>query len=145
MREQSWEGFRTVLYLLLAMAVLAGLVGGIGMMGTMSINVVERRREIGVMRATGARSAEIAGIFVGEGVLLGVLSWLLAIPLSHPGARLLSDVIGQEMTDLALDFTYSIGGIVLWLTIVIVLSALASLWPALSATRVSVREALAYE
>jgi putative ABC transport system permease protein len=145
MREQSWEGFRTVLYLLLAMAVLAGLVGGIGMMGTMSINVVERCREIGVMRATGAGSAEIARIFVGEGVLLGVLSWLLAIPFSYPGARLLSDVIGQEMTDLALDFTYSTGGMVLWLTIVIALSALASLWPALSATRVSVREALAYE
>jgi putative ABC transport system permease protein len=144
-REQEWEGFKTVVYLLLAMAALAGLVGGISMMGTMSINVVERRREIGVMRATGAGSNAIAGIFVGEGVLLGVLSWLIAMPLSFPGAYLLNVVIGRELMNVPLDSAYSIEGTLLWLGVVIVISALASLWPALDATRVSVREALAYE
>jgi putative ABC transport system permease protein len=144
-RESEWEGFRTIFYLLLTMAVLSALVGGIGIMGTMSINVVERRREIGVMRATGARSAAIAQIFVGEGMLLGVLSWLLAIPLSLPGGRLLSDVIGRKMIQLPLDHTYSVGGMLLWLAIAIALSTLASLWPALRAAQVSVREALAYE
>ena len=44
-----------------------------------------------------------------------------------------------------LDFRYSVGGLVLWLVIVTVLSAIASLWPALRATQVSVRETLAYE
>jgi putative ABC transport system permease protein len=145
MREQEWEGFKTVFYLLLAMAVLAALVGGIGMMGTMSINVVERRREIGVMRANGAGSTAIAGIFVSEGVLLGMLSWLIAVPLSLPGARFLNGVIGRELMNVPLDFTYSVEGTLLWLGTVIVISTLASLWPALGATRVSVREALAYE
>jgi ABC-type lipoprotein release transport system permease subunit len=46
---------------------------------------------------------------------------------------------------LPLDFSYSMGAVLLWLAIVLVLSALASLWPALRATQVSVREALAYE
>ena len=145
MREQEWEGFKTVVHLLLAMAALSSLVGGIGLMGTMSINVIERRREIGVMRATGATSATIAGIFCSEGMVLGALSWLLAVPLSYPGARLLSDVVGNELLNFPLEFSYSFGGMLLWLVIAMIISAVASLWPALSAARVSVREALAYE
>ena len=144
-REDRRGGFDIVLYLLLAMAFLAAVVGGLGMMSTMSINVLERRREIGVMRATGATSSAVAAIFVVEGVLLGVLSWLFAVPLSVPLARLLSDVIGEELMYTSLEFTYSMSGMMFWLLTVIVLSALSSLGPALQATRVSVREALAYE
>jgi putative ABC transport system permease protein len=106
--------------------------------------VVERTREIGVMRANGATSAAITGIFVVEGVILGVLSWLLALPFSYPGGQLFSDLVGQTM-NLPFGYSYSVGGMMVWLAIVVALSALASLWPALRATRVSVREALAYE
>jgi putative ABC transport system permease protein len=144
-QQQSKGGFDIVTYLMLAMATLAAVVGSIGLMSTMSINVVERRREIGVMRATGAESSTIAGIFVIEGVLLGVLSWLFAAPLSYPISRVFSNVIGNMIFSVPLDYSYSIFGLLLWLTIVVVLSALASLWPALGATRISVRESLAYE
>ena len=109
------------------------------------MNVVERTREIGVMRAIGACSRTIVGMFVAEGVLIGGLSWLLAVPLSVPGARLFSDLIGEVVLAMPLDFVYSAGGMVLWLLIVVVLSALASLWPALRAAQLSIREALAYE
>jgi putative ABC transport system permease protein len=143
-RASTWEQFTPILYILLVMALLAAVVGSIGLMGTMSINVVERTREVGVMRAIGATSLAIAGIFVVEGVLVGVLSWLLAVPFSYPGGRLFSDLVGQTM-HVPFDYSYSVGGVAAWLSIVIVLSALASLWPALRATRVSVREALAYE
>jgi putative ABC transport system permease protein len=143
-RVSAREQFAPILYLLLVMALLAATVGSIGLMGTMSINVVERTREIGVMRANGATSAAIAGIFVVEGVILGVLSWLLALPFSYPGGQLFSDLVGQTM-NLPFGYSYSLGGMMAWLVIVVTLSALASLWPALRATRVSVREALAYE
>jgi putative ABC transport system permease protein len=144
-REQNMASFDVITYLMLAMAILAAIVGSAGLMSTMSINVVERGREIGVMRAIGAASPAVAGIFVVEGVLIGVLSWLLAVPLSYPGARVFSHLVGVTLMELPLDFRYSIDGLVLWLGVVVVLSALASLWPALRATRVSVREALAYE
>jgi putative ABC transport system permease protein len=119
------------------LAVLSTTVGvlALGMIFGMS----------GVMRAIGAVSPAVAGIFVSEGVFLGVLSWLLAVPLSYPSARLFSDVVGDTVVELPLDFGYSMVGVVLWLVIVVVLSTLASLWPALRATKVSVREALAYE
>jgi putative ABC transport system permease protein len=93
----------------------------------------------------GASSPSIVAIFVTEGVLLGLISWLLAVPLSVPCAKLFTDVIGQTVVGFGLDFEYAVGGVAIWLVIVVVLSALASLWPALKATRVSVRETLAYE
>ena len=143
--QESQASFGVLIYLLLAMAVLVATVGGIGLASTMSINVVERRREIGVMRAIGASSWAIAGMFVVEGVFVGALSWLLAVPLSIPSARLFSDLIGEAVIKLPLEFAYATGGMLLWLGIVAALSALASLWPALKATQISVREALAYE
>ena len=145
LREQTKAQFDTITYLMLAMAVLAAAVGSVGLMSTMSINVVERRREIGVMRAIGATSASILGIFITEGVFVGILSWLLAIPLSYPGARVFSNVVGDTLFQMPLDFDYPVGGVVGWLVIVVVLSALASLWPSLQATQVSVWESLAYE
>ena len=71
--------------------------------------------------------------------------WLLALPLSYPGALAFSKMVGDTLMGTPLDFDYSIAGALLWLIIVVFLSALASLWPAWSATRVSVRAALAYE
>jgi putative ABC transport system permease protein len=144
-REQNRATFGIMMSLLLSMAALAAIVGSIGLASTMSINVVERSREIGVMRAVGATSVAIASIFVVEGVMLGSLSWLFAVPISLPGSRVFSDVLGSAVLNFPLEFMYSTNGMALWLVIVVMLSAVASLWPALRATRVSVREALAYE
>jgi len=144
-REQFRSGFDILIYLMLAMTLLAAAVGGIGLMTTMSINVVERRREIGMMRAIGATSPAIVGVFVGEGIVVGMLSWLAAVLLSYPTARATSDAVGYPFMGAPLDFCYSTIGVVLWLVAVIVLSAATSLWPAFQATRVSVQEALMYE
>lgn len=142
---ESQASFGMFTSLLLAMTVLVAVVGGLGLMGALSITVVERTREIGVMRAIGGTSLAIAGTFVAEGAALGALSWLLAVPLSYPGALVFSQVIGRTVVNVPLDFVYSAKAMLLWLGIVVALSALASAWPALRAARVSVREALAYE
>jgi putative ABC transport system permease protein len=144
-KQRVQKQFDLITTLMLVMAILAAVVGSIGLMSTMSINVVERGREIGVMRAIGARSPTIAGIFVAEGVLVGVLSWLFAVPISYPGAQVFSKQVGITVFEFPLDFCYPVSGLLLWLAIVVVLSTLASLWPALRAAKVSVREALAYE
>jgi putative ABC transport system permease protein len=142
-RKSNEYQFNLLVNILLTMAVLAAVVGSLGLAGTMSINVVERGREIGLMRAIGAASPTVAGIFVGEGLLLGILSWLLAIPLSIPGGLLLTGALSAAI--MPLDFAFSVQGTLAWLGIVSVLAVFASLWPALRATRISVRESLAYE
>lgn len=144
LRQTLNMAFDTLAYLLGAMAFLAAVVGSMGLVGTLSINVVERMRGVGVMRAIGAVSSDVFAVFLGEGVSLGVLSWLLAVPLSYPCARAFGNAIGSTF-GAPLDFDYSLPSVLIWLVLVIVLSVLASLWPAWRATRVSVREALAYE
>ncbi len=144
-RQSNKMIFNAIIYLMLAMAVLAAVVGSIGLMSTMAVNVVERRREIGVMRAVGASSVTMISIFLVEGVLVGVLSWLLAVPLSYPAALLFNNMVSSTLFNISLDFQYSMGAVVAWLGLVVVLSGLASLWPSLQATQVSVREALSYE
>ena len=81
-RENAINQFGIVTSMLYGLAMIVALVGGIGLMGSLSISVVERTREIGVMRAIGARSRTIMGMLVMEGVLQGVLSWLVAIPIA---------------------------------------------------------------
>ena len=133
------------MYLLLTMTLLAAIVGSIGLMGTISINVVERTREIGVMRSIGATAFAVIRLFIGEGIVMGVLSWLIALPLSYPAAQALGNMVGNLLLRAPLDFAYSMEGAVNWLLIVIGQSALASLLPGLRAAQMSVRETLAYE
>lgn len=137
--------FDAVVALLLVMAVLLALVGGLGLMGTMSINVLERTREIGVLRAIGASSRGVAQVFIREGIAIGLLSWLMGAALAVPMTRALDATAGNAMMGMPLSYSYSMPGLWIWLAAVILLSMLASYVPARNATRLTVREVLAYE
>jgi putative ABC transport system permease protein len=139
------ERFNIITVILMIMSFLLATVGSLGLVGTMSINVLERRREIGVMRAIGASTRSVLRIFVAEGILIGVISWMGALVLSQPMSRILSRVVGMTFAKLPLSYIYDWRAPFLWLTIVILVSALASLWPARNAAHITVREALAYE
>jgi putative ABC transport system permease protein len=144
-RAQVESQFNVLVAFLLIMAVLLAVVGGIGLMGTMSLNVLERIREIGVMRAIGASDGAVLRIVIVEGILIGLLSWLVAIVVALPLSKMLSDTVGISILESQLNYTFSTGGTVIWLVVVTVLSALASILPARSASRITVREVLAYE
>jgi putative ABC transport system permease protein len=144
--KQNIEGmFYIVLALLVIVAIVLALVGGLGLMGTMSINVLERTREIGVMRAVGAATWAILKIILFEGIFIGTLSWLIGTLIAMPLSKLISDSVGRLLFSSALDYTFSISGTLLWLAMIMVLGAGASLLPAISAARLTVREVLAYE
>jgi len=106
--------------------------------------VMERRREIGVMRAIGASSWTIARLFIGEGLILGWLSWLIALPLSIPAGKGMVEAIGAAF-QIDIIYNYTLVGAVLWFLIITVLSIIASWLPAHGASRISVRESLAYQ
>ena len=137
--------FNILIMLLAIMAIVIAVVGGIGLSGVLSLSVMERRREIGVMRAIGASSGRVAGIFIGEGILLGLLSWLLAIPLGIPAAYYMTTQGLALVLNLELIYHFTPFGPLYWLAIVIVLGLIASWLPARSAARLSVRESLAYQ
>jgi putative ABC transport system permease protein len=144
-RETVEFQFNIIVVFLAVMAVLLALVGGLGLTGTMSINVMERTREIGVMRAVGASDGSVMGIVLVEGVFVGLISWVLGSLLAYPMGKLLSDAVGIAFMEAPLTYSFSTNGAIIWLFTVIVIAALASLIPAWNASRLSVRETLAYE
>jgi putative ABC transport system permease protein len=87
---QILNNFDIIIKMLAAMAVIIALVGSIALSGVLSLNVRERTREIGVMRAIGASSRSIARLFISEGLVLGLLSRLIALPLSLPAGYLMT-------------------------------------------------------
>ena len=145
----QWRDFLATDYsiatnFLLSMAVLLAAVGGLTLMGTMSLNVIERTREIGVMRAIGASDSSIRGLVVGEGLVVAAAGWLLAAPFSPLAGLALSDAFGQAFLHVPLVYRYSWAGLGLWLVLVLLVAALSSLLPAWNASRLTVREVLAY-
>ena len=140
----SSDGFAIILNLLAVMAVVIALVGGVGLSGVLSLSVLERRREIGVMRAIGASNWQVIRLFVGEGMLLGVMSWVIALPLSIPLAYFFSTFALSFALDQQLVYRFTPAGAIIWLVIIMVLAIIASALPARGASKISVRESLAY-
>ncbi len=143
-RRQSEGSFSVITSMLLALATIVAGVGAIGLMGALSIAVVERTKEIGVLRAIGARSPTIMGMFVMEGMLQGLMSWGLSVLISLAFSRPMSNLLGDTIFKLPLDYRYNWQAVGIWLAVILVLSVLASIAPARSATRISVRDSLAY-
>ncbi len=134
-----------LVYFMLVMATLIAIVGGLGLMGTMSINVLERTREIGVMRAIGASNGDIQAIVITEGMVIGLLSWAISILISVPITNVLCYGVGMAILTAPMPVVYGATGVIAWLIFTIVLGTLASALPARRASRLTVRDTLAYE
>jgi putative ABC transport system permease protein len=112
---------------------------------TININVLERTREIGIMRAVGASTYSLTSIIVIEGMIIGVLSWLISMILAWPLSKFVCYYFGMIFFKSPLEFAVSTFGFVLWLVIVLIFAALASLYPSSKASKMSVIDALSYE
>jgi len=137
--------FNFLIFFLLAMAVMVAVVGGLGLAGTMSLNVMERTREIGIMRSIGANDSAIEKLVLIEGSLVGLISFLLSIPISIPITFGFCYAIGNAFFGRTLVFTVVPIGWFIWFVIVSVIALIASYLPARSASRMSISETLSYE
>jgi len=145
LKEISANGLDLLTTVLLLLSGLIAAVGAIGLMGTMSMNVLERTREIGVMRAIGAGDRQIMNIVLVEGMLIGLISWVLSALAALPISRLLANTINYALFGAQAPLTFAPWSLLVWLGIVLVLSTLASVLPARTAARLTIREVLAYE
>jgi len=137
--------FSVVVTFMAVMAVLIAVVGGLGLMSTMSINVMERTREIGVMRALGASNGAIQAIVIVEGVVIGLVSWAISIIVSLPITGVLTVGVGMAILSVPMAPSYDPSGIFVWLIFTLLLSVVSSSLPAGRASRLTIRDTLAYE
>ncbi|MFL7867272.1 MAG: ABC transporter permease, partial [Anaerolineales bacterium] len=143
--DKSLESLDILVTFLLIMALLTASVGSMGLTGTMSMNVLERTREIGIMRSIGAKDSVIMRTVIAEGMVIGLISFALAVILSIPFTYLLSTIISVTIFETPIKVVFTFMGYGIWIALVLVLSALASIVPAQNAARLTIREVLAYE
>ncbi|MGZ9235096.1 MAG: ABC transporter permease [Anaerolineales bacterium] len=143
--DTAVESLDTLVVFLLIMAILTAIVGSMGLTGTMGMNVLERTREIGIMRAIGADDRAVMRTVIAEGVFIGTISFGLAVLLSIPFTYLLSTIVSLAVFQTPIDVVFTYTGYAIWLGLVLALSALASILPARNAARLTIREVLAYE
>jgi putative ABC transport system permease protein len=143
--DTASESLDTLVVFLLIMAVLTAIVGSMGLTGTMSMNVLERTREIGITRAIGADDRAVMRTVIAEGVVIGMISFALAILLSIPFTYLLSTIVSLAVFETPIAVHFTVEGYAIWLGLVLVLSAVASILPARNAATMTIREVLAYE
>ncbi|MCC7188266.1 MAG: ABC transporter permease [Anaerolineales bacterium] len=143
--DTAVESLDTLVVFLLIMAILTAVVGSMGLTGTMGMNVLERTREIGIMRAIGADDRAVMRTVIAEGIVIGSISFVLAVILSIPFTYLLSTIVSLAIFQSAIDVVFTYQGYAIWFALVLILSTVASIIPARNAARLTIREVLAYE
>ena len=147
--EELLKSFGTILNIITAflsgIAAISLLVGGIGIMNTMYTSVVERTREIGVMKAIGARNKDIMLIFLIESGLLGLVGGILGVLLGMGAGKLVEFIalksLGTDLLRVAFPAYLIIG----CLGFAFLIGAVSGTFPAWKASKTNVIEALRYE
>ncbi len=142
--ESSKAHMGPLVTIMLAIAIAMGIVGGIGLASTMGANVLDRTRELGVMYAIGARPGAVRRSVVAEGVLIGLVGCLVALPPALGLIALVGNGLGNVMMDGPIPYRVSLPSIGIWVVISTLGAALATDAAATRASRITVREALAY-
>ncbi len=139
------EHLVVILAFLMLMAVLVAAVGGLALASVVSINVMERSREIGIMRAIGASTGAILQVIMAEGLVIGLLSWVVAVAVARPLSVTVGNFAGWLFVRSDLAHVFSSGAMWGWLGLIVIISLAASFFPAWTAARLTVREVVAYE
>lgn len=130
--------------MLLAMAALMVTVGMLGLASTMGTNVLERTREIGVMKTIGATPRQIARLVVSEALLVGVASWVAALALAVPLTALVGKTVGTLAFRVRLPLVIDPSAVLAWLALAAFVAVIATLLPARRASRLTVWGALGH-
>ena len=137
--------------MLIAIASIALIVASIGIMNTMLTSVMERTREIGIMKAIGAENKDVMLIFIIEGVIVSTIGGIIGIALGIFGSQGLAEILSMQGTagggpsNMTLMPVITIGAIALAVGVSLIVGVLSSLYPAWKAARMSPIEAVRYE
>ncbi|OFY51012.1 MAG: hypothetical protein A2W85_05245 [Bacteroidetes bacterium GWF2_41_31] len=143
-----YDHLNIILSTILILSFLVLLVSAVGMASATGINISERTREIGIMRAIGATPKKIYSLFTAEGMIISMGSVLLGLLLAIPLSSVAAVFFGRLMLGDQAILQYAFSQTGFWITLIVTVSFgwIASRMPAKNAvTKISTREALTYE
>ncbi len=137
--------------MLVAIASIALIVASIGIMNTMLTSVMERTREIGIMKAIGAENKDVMSIFIIEGMIVSAIGGLIGVFLGVFGSQALAEILSMQgsmgggPSGMSLSPVITLTSVGLAIGVSLVVGVLSSLYPAWKAARMSPIEAVRYE
>ena len=134
-REQQQLVFQIVM---ICIAGISLLVGGIGIMNIMLATVLERTREIGIRRAIGARQRDIVRQFLIEAVMISILGGLIGIAAGFGGSKIIAAIAGWATVVTVISIIVSFG-------VSVFIGLLFGIYPAIQAAKLDPIEAIRYE
>ena len=141
-RQFAGNQFRPVIGTLAGLAAMIATVGVIGLSGALATGVMQRTREIGVLRSIGAPGAAIFRLFLLEGIFHAIGAWLLTVPLAYFSAAPIAAALGETMLGIKLDYNFAWPAVAAWLLIICAMAAIAAYLPARKAASLTVGECL---
>ena len=141
--QQDQSKYSIIYILLDLVAIIVAVVGAIGLSNTLAMSVLERRREIGILRSMGATSRKVAQVFWTEGTALGIFSWILALIIGFPVAY--GFVLLQGNLLAPVPFAFNPLSLLWMLGFIVLIASLSSVVPVLGAARVKIAQTLRYE
>ncbi len=142
--EETVSQNRSIVNMMAATSVIIILISLVGLTSNLTMNIMDRTKEIGVMRCLGSVASKIRTVFTTEVVSLSLVGWILGIPLGYLMARTISYII-SSMIDWEIKIHYPLSYIVIGFFMVIIGSILVAQLPILRATRIKPGDALRYQ
>lgn len=139
------DHFEIIFRLIVLLTVFLGLISVNGIFSSMATSLLERTREIGILKAIGASRAMLLRIIVAEGIIMGLVGWLIAALAALPMSRVIAYQMGEVLLGTPLPLVLSPMGFLASLVLVPAVSALACLLPAVRCANRPVRDSLVYE
>lgn len=141
--DQAQSKYQILYILFDVVAIIIAIVGAIGLSNALMMSVLERRKEIGILRSIGAVSRKVALVFWTEGTALGLFAWVLALVLGIPAAYGFVQVQAHLLAPIP--FAFNPVNLVVMLVAIVALTMLASVGPVFAAMRVKIVQTLRYE
>jgi putative ABC transport system permease protein len=143
-REQALNLMDQAFSMFDVMALIAIVVGSLGVVNTLTMSVIERTQEIGMLRAVGMTRGQVVRMVLAEAGLMGLFGGLLGLATGVVLARILFSGM-TAMSGYTLTFTMPVDGVLVTLAAALVISQIAAIFPARRASKIKILEAVRYE
>lgn len=145
LRTATTGHFAILLVLLGLVSITALLIAGLGLASSVAIALVERAREVGVIRALGAPNGTVRKLFLMESLGVTTAAIIAAILLALPVSGAISAMVGGHGLHIDVPLVIAPAGLAVWIAAAVVIAVAATLVPVQKQLRAPAREALAYE